>query len=74
MYEELLIGENVSKTEHKQILRAEEVFLSIEEIRLYLEKLKIAEKQNDVEELKNIFEEVIDGYHPEENIVDVISS
>lgn len=74
LYEELLIGENVSKTEHKQILRAEEVFLSIEEIRLYLEKLKIAEKQNDVEELKNIFEEVIDGYHPEENIVDVISS
>ena len=32
LYEELLIGDNVSTTEHKQILRAEEDFLSLGEL------------------------------------------
>ena len=32
LYEELLIGDNVSTTEHKQILRAEEDFLSTKDL------------------------------------------
>jgi FlaA1/EpsC-like NDP-sugar epimerase len=73
LYEELLIGENVSETDHKQILRAEEDYLSIEEITLYIDKLKRAEQENDVSTLKQIFKEVIDGYDPAEDVVDVIS-
>tara|TARA_B100001758_G_scaffold239879_1_gene244724 strand:+ start:2881 stop:4812 length:1932 start_codon:yes stop_codon:yes gene_type:complete len=73
LYEELLIGENVSETDHKQILRAEESFLSIKEIELCVEKLKEVKNQNNVVALKQIFQEVIDGYEPEEEVVDVIT-
>ena len=73
LYEELLIGENVNATDHNQILRAEEVFHSIDEIKLYIERLKRAEKENDVATLKQILQEAIDGYDPEEEVIDVIS-
>ena len=73
LYEELLIGENVSETEHKQILRAEESFLSIQDIELYIDKLEEAKSQNNVVALKQIFQEVIDGYEPEEEVVDIIT-
>ena len=73
LYEELLIGSNVSETDHKQILRAEEAFVSKAEIKLYIEKLTKAKKKNDIATLKQIFKEVIDGYNPKEDIVDVLS-
>tara|TARA_B100000212_G_scaffold342331_1_gene328905 strand:- start:3588 stop:5501 length:1914 start_codon:yes stop_codon:yes gene_type:complete len=73
LYEELLIGGNVTKTRHKQILRAEENFISKEKLDKYLDKIKDATKNNDVELLKDIFLEVIDGYTPEENIVDILT-
>ena len=73
LYEELLIGDNVSKTEHKQILRAQEEFVEKEEIERLIEELKEAEKNNDVKTLKHIFKRVIHGYESEEKIVDVIS-
>ena len=48
LYEELLIGDNVSTTEHKRILRAEEDFLKAEELEQYINLLKEAEKKGDV--------------------------
>ena len=73
LYEELLIGDNVSKTQHQQILRAEEESIEKEEIERLIGELKEAEKNNDVVTLKNIFRRVIHGYESEEKIVDVIS-
>ncbi len=73
LYEELLIGDNVSKTEHQQILRAQEEFVEKEEIERLIGELKEAEKNNDVLTLKHIFKQVIHGYESEEKIVDVIS-
>ncbi len=73
LYEELLIGDNVSKTEHQQILRAQEEFVEKEEIERLIGELKEAEKNNDVLTLKHIFKRVINGYESEEKIVDVIS-
>lgn len=73
LYEELLIGDNVSKTQHQQILRAQEEFIEKEEIERLISELKEAEKNNDVIALKNIFRRVIHGYESEEKIVDVIS-
>lgn len=72
LYEELLIGDNVSKTLHKQILRAEEDFLVKEELDNFILLLKEAEKQNDVMELKRILKEAIHGFTPEETSVDVV--
>jgi FlaA1/EpsC-like NDP-sugar epimerase len=72
LYEELLIGDNVSTTEHKRILRAEEDFLSSEELEQYLSLLKKAEKEGDVVALKEILREVVSGFTPENEIVDVV--
>ena len=73
LYEELLIGDNISKTDHKQILRAEEEFITKEEIGRFIDELGEAEKGNDVHALKEIFKQVIHGYESEQDIVDVIS-
>ena len=72
LYEELLIGDNVSTTEHKQILRAEENFLITEELEQHIDLLKKAEKEGDVKALKEILREVVSGFTPENEIVDVI--
>jgi FlaA1/EpsC-like NDP-sugar epimerase len=72
LYEELLIGDNVSTTEHKQILRAEEDFLSASELENYLKLLDDAEKVGDVEALRDILKKVVSGFTPEEEIVDVV--
>jgi FlaA1/EpsC-like NDP-sugar epimerase len=73
LYEELLIGDNVSRTDHKQILRAEEEFITKEEIERFIDELGEAEKGNDVHALKEIFKQVIHGYESEQDIVDVLS-
>jgi FlaA1/EpsC-like NDP-sugar epimerase len=73
LYEELLIGDKVSKTDHRQIFRAEEEFITKEEIERFIEELKEAEKNNDVFTLKEIFKKVIHGYESEQDEVDIIS-
>jgi FlaA1/EpsC-like NDP-sugar epimerase len=72
LYEELLIGDNVSATQHKQILRAEEDYLSADQLLKHLESLKKAEDNSDVSSLRKILEDVVSGYTPESEIVDVV--
>jgi FlaA1/EpsC-like NDP-sugar epimerase len=73
LYEELLIGDRVSTTEHKRILRAEEDFLVAEEIEQHINLLQEAEKKGDVKALKEILRKVVSGFTPENEIVDVLS-
>ena len=72
LYEELLIGDNISTTEHNQILRAEEEFLSISELDEYFTLLNDAEKEGDVKALRDIMSMVVSGFAPEDEIVDVV--
>ena len=72
LYEELLIGGNVSSTEHEQILRAEEEFLEAKELEVHLNSLSEAEKNGDVVALRNILKTVVSGYTPEDEIVDIV--
>ena len=74
LYEELLIGDNVSTTEHNQILRAEEDQLSAVQISYYLELLEKTEEEGDVFRLRDILKEAVIGYSPESEIVDVLLS
>jgi FlaA1/EpsC-like NDP-sugar epimerase len=61
LYEELLIGNNVTKTKHPRIMKANEEFISYDKLMLELEKLKqYCEKQADtavVQILKEIVKE-----------------
>ena len=72
LYEELLIGDNVTTTEHNQILRAEEDFIDASELENYLNLIKEAEHCGDVQALKNILGQVVSGFKPSEEIVDVV--
>jgi len=72
LYEELLIGDNVSTTQHKKILRAEEDFLIKQDLEHFLHNIKDAELTNDVVLLKEILKEAIPGFVPDQRNVDVI--
>ena len=48
LYEELLIGDNVSTTEHKRILRAEEDFLTAEELERISNSIKKSRKRREM--------------------------
>lgn len=72
LYEELLIGDNVSATQHTQILRAEEDFIPLSELEIYMQLIKEAEKEGDVIALRNILKNVISGFTPAKEIVDVV--
>ncbi len=72
LYEELLIGDNVSETDHKQILRAEEISMSSKELDRHLDSLKKAEENADVSLLIDILKKVVSGFSPEENVIDIV--
>ena len=74
LYEELLIGDNVSKTEHKQIFRAEEDYLPSNVLEEYLKSLEDAEQKGDLESLRDILKKVVSGFTPEQGISDIVHS
>ncbi len=72
LYEELLIGENVSITEHERIMKAKEECRAYVDLESYIEEISEAEKDNNVSSLKSILKDAVHGFRPEEKIVDVI--
>ena len=62
LYEELLIGNNVSSTEHSKIWRAEEEYLSWNEIEKFLNRITKAQEGNDYNKLKEIFDKSVSGF------------
>ena len=67
-----MIGDNVSTTEHKRILKAQEEHLPYEILTGLMEQLEKAEGEGDVEALKNILKDAVSGFSPEKQIVDII--
>ena len=72
LYEELLIGENVSPTDHPMIMRANEEHLPWEDFKSVLERLLSAVERDDYKEVRQILRTTVNGYIPEEEIVDWI--
>ncbi len=72
LYEELLIGDNVSKTEHQRIMRAEEEILPWAVIKDALNALQIALDKEDERELRAILQHKIKGFEPQCEVVDVL--
>lgn len=72
LYEELLIGDNVTMTEHPMIMRANEDCLSWEELQAGLKKLVAAVEREDFNGVRQLLRELVDGYRPEGEIVDWI--
>lgn len=72
LYEELLIGDNVTPTDHPMIMRADEEYLTWEKLRLVLTKLLMAVEQDDYPQVRVLLREIVSGYAPEGEIVDLI--
>lgn len=70
LYEELLIGDNVSGTEHPLIMRAEEVELPWSYLQEKLAQIDTACHRFDCETVRSILLEVVDGYQPTGGICD----
>jgi FlaA1/EpsC-like NDP-sugar epimerase len=72
LYEELLIGDNVSPTEHPMIMRANEEHLPWELFKVRLSDLLDAVERDDYERVRQLLRETVSGYTPEGEIVDWI--
>ena len=62
LYEELLIGKNVSKTSHEKIMCANEDFLSFETITKLIDELKNAIKKDDEKHALDILYKNLDDF------------
>ena len=72
LYEELLIGDNVSPTEHPMIMRASEEHLPWASFKEVLSAIFLAVESDDYERLRELLCEHVNGYVPEREIVDLI--
>ncbi len=72
LYEELLIGDNVSKTEHSRILKAKEDNLTKEMLLQHLSEIDRAEQDGDVNLLKNCLKQAVAGFSPDKENADII--
>ena len=72
LYEELLIGSNVTGTEHPKIMRAAEEKLSWDRLLDYKSKFEVAMESFDTMKVKLLLEEVVSGYSAEKDIVDAV--
>jgi len=70
LYEELLIGDNPSPTQHARIMKAHERMLPWDQLTERLGALEIALASNNVSTIRQILKNLVTGYQPEEEIVD----
>ena len=83
LYEELLIGDNVSGTKHKRIMRANEIYIPWEQLQHHLEDLLQIMQQENIDQIKSNLANFVDGYTPwleatpsqtKDNIVQIAAS
>jgi FlaA1/EpsC-like NDP-sugar epimerase len=72
LYEELLIGSNVSGTEHPRIMRADEDFLTMEELMECLNGLESASQRLDYGQARELLLRSVNEYNPENGIDDLV--
>lgn len=72
LYEELLIGDNVTPTQHPMIMSANESYLPWADFRNVLDQLLQGLDRDDFEAVRMVMRTTVDGYSPCEEIVDWI--
>lgn len=70
LYEELLIGDNVDKTQHPMIMSAQEDYLPWSAFCLRLDDLLGAVHRDDYAHVRQLLRETVSGYTPDGEIVD----
>jgi len=72
LYEELLIGDKVLKTDHQLILRSKEEMLPWPELEVILKKLKASIEKQNFKEVRELLIEAVPGYQPKNSIDDLM--
>lgn len=72
LYEELLIGENVSPTSHPLIMSADEETLNWRQIEDYIDKFKNTIESNDVDAARMLLVDAVAGYNPQCEVADLV--
>ena len=72
LYEELLIGDDVTGTEHERIMTANEAYLSWQELELILSKLDMACHEFNHEMIRDILLKSPTGFNPTDGICDLV--
>lgn len=72
LYEELLIGENVSDTSHKRIMRAQEHVIAWVELAHLLNELQKATEAEDFERVRTILKYAVTGFIPQCDVEDLL--
>jgi len=72
LYEELLIGDNVFKTDNPMILRAEEEMLAWDDLKLTIDGLKEAADSGDHVMLRQLLVKAVPGFKPQSDITDIL--
>jgi FlaA1/EpsC-like NDP-sugar epimerase len=70
LYEELLIGDNPSPTDHPRIMKAHDDAMSLERLTERLAAVEVALALNNIEMLRQLLSELVSGYQPAAEIVD----
>ena len=74
LYEELLIGDNVSETSHPRIMRAEEAVIPWVELEKMLESLEKATNEDDFEQVRDVLKLAVSGFVPQCKNGDLLSN
>jgi FlaA1/EpsC-like NDP-sugar epimerase len=72
LYEELLIGDNVSETDNLLIMRAQEDMLAWDELKPLLDGLSDAIDSCDQEKLRKLLIQIVPGFKPQSEISDIL--
>nr|WP_239032913.1 nucleoside-diphosphate sugar epimerase/dehydratase [Pseudoalteromonas luteoviolacea] len=72
LYEELLIGDNVEKTNHERIMTANEVMLPLPELKVFLEALDKECHVFNHEMIRQLLLDAPTGFNPTDGICDLV--
>jgi len=72
LYEELLIGDNVSKTENPLIMRAKEDMYVWDELKPLLDSLSKENTDSNLQNLRNLLIKIVPAFTPENKINDIL--
>jgi FlaA1/EpsC-like NDP-sugar epimerase len=72
LYEELLIGGSVSRTDNPMILRADEEMLAWDDLKLIIDELEWAIDSGDQFKLRQLLVKAVPGFKPQSGITDIL--
>jgi FlaA1/EpsC-like NDP-sugar epimerase len=72
LYEELLIGDNISVTDNPMIMRAKEEMLAWDDLKLILDGLEQSVDSGDQFKLRQLLIKAVPGFKPQSDITDIL--